>query len=86
MVSEYFRLLQMINLIIFQIGEFSNWIQTGFRMVSYWHKGFQIVSSDLILLQIDFRLISDSFQNGLKIVKTSDFVFTFQIASDWPDP
>ena len=87
MVSVCFRLLQIINLKIFQIGAFfrlaSDWFQTGFRLVSDWHEEFQIVSSDFRFLQIAFRFISGWSE---KIVKTSDFVFTFQIASDWPEP
>ena len=60
--------------------------QIGFRLVSHW---FQIGTKNLRLcLQISdcFRLLSESFQTGLKNHKTSDFVFAFQIASDWPEP
>ena len=86
---------------IFQIGAFSDWLQTGFRLVSDWHEEFHIASSDFRLLQIpsdSFRFISDrqSFKKTFqisnlenlfqivvwKIVKISDSVFTFQIASD----
>ena len=38
----------------------SDCLQTGFRLVSDWHKEFHIASSDFILLQIS----PDSFQTG----------------------
>ena len=59
MVSLCFRLIQIINMNIFQIGAFfrlySDWFQTGFRLVSDWHEEFRIVSSDCF--QIHFRLV-----------------------------
>ena len=71
-----------------QSEDISDWcvFQIGFRLVSDW---FQIGTKNFRLcLQISdcFRLLSDSFQTGLKNRKNFDFVFTFQIASDWPEP
>ena len=73
MVSVCFRLLQIINLKIFHIGAFSDWLQTGFMLVPDCHEEFQIMSSDFRLLQIAFRLLSNSFQTGLKNCKNFRF-------------
>ena len=67
MVSVYFRLLQIINMKIFQVGAFSYWLETGFRLVSDRHDEFQIVSSDFRLLQIAFRFISDWSEKSSKL-------------------
>ena len=83
MVSVCFRLLQIINLKIFQIGAFSrlasDWFQTGFRLA--WR------ISDCVFR---FQIASDCFQIHFRLVwknsKSSDFVFTSQIASDWLEP
>ena len=95
-----FRLLQIINLKIFQIGAFfrlaSDWFQTGFRLA-------RRISDCVFRFNTDsdcFRFISDwqsekktSQTGSLKIfilqskniIKTSGFVFAFQIALDWPE-
>ena len=52
-------MFHIMNMKIFQIGNFLDWLKTGFRLVLDWHKEFQIVTLDLRLLQIAFRYISD---------------------------
>ena len=83
MISICFRLLQIINLKIFQIGAFfrlaPDWFQTGFRLARKISDCVFIFQMASVCFHIHFRLV-------WKNRKTSDFVFTFQIASDWLEP
>ena len=83
MVLVCFGLIHIINMKIFHIDAFfilaSDWFQTVFILAR--------IISDCIFI---FQIASDLFQIHLRLVwknpKTSDFVLTFQTASDWPEP
>ena len=76
MVSVCFRLLQIINLKIFQIGAFfrlaSDWFQNSFRLaqrISYCVFRFQIASD---CFQIHFRLVWKNCKNFRFCLHISD--------------